>query len=39
MMKRLDEARSELSTGLAMPNRDKDDAAAKLRGQKALKDL
>jgi tetratricopeptide (TPR) repeat protein len=39
MMERLEEARSELSKGLAMPNRDKDDAAAKQRGQEALSAL
>jgi tetratricopeptide (TPR) repeat protein len=39
LMARPAEARSELAKGLAMPARDKDDAAAKLRGQAALDDL
>ena len=39
MMGRDAEARKEINKGLAMPNRDADDAEAKARGRATLKDL
>lgn len=39
MMGREDDARREISKGLAMPNRDADDPDAKARGRKTLADL
>lgn len=39
MMGRKDEARMEIRKGLAMPNRDKDDAESKQRGADTLKGL
>lgn len=39
LLRRTDEARTELAKGLAMPERDKDDAAAKARGRATLDEI
>lgn len=39
MMGKNDDAKSEIKKGLAMPNREADDAESKLRGQKTLDDI